>query len=361
MSTVTAPEPTVSSALVPSTPSPLAMQPAGAQSALLQTETFNQMQRVAIAIGGSSLCPKHLKGSNQSETVGNCLRVVNQAYRWGFDPFAVADESYVVHGKLGYQGKLVAAVVNSRAGLKERLAYDFKGEGDERTVIVSATFQGSEKVLTIELSVKQAKTENDMWKKDPDQKLCYSGAIKWARRYCPEVIMGVLTDDDLERMSAPSAPAEPVAPTTLNTLADKILNKPETNDANGEKPESTGEPLPDWLQGVLDKMVMADEAGIEALLSMWCSPGTKLPTELVDMIQDAAAKRLDALGVVWPSPEAEAEPSITRDYEAEIAAAPTVADKKVVLGEMQADEAVAPDRLAIAQHAVKLAEWGKTK
>jgi len=126
-------------------------------------------------------------------------------------------------------------------------------------------------------------------------------------------------------------------------------------------PQKPADELPDWLQGVLDKMAVADEAGIEALLTMWCSPGTKLPTELVDMIQDAAAKRLDALGVVWPSAEAAAEPSTTRDYEAEIAAAHTVADKKVVLGEMQADEAVAPDRLDIARHAVKLAEWGKTK
>lgn len=177
------------------------MTPAPAQSALLQTDTFNQMWRVAMAMARSALCPKHLRAAQLEETAATCLRVVNQAYRWGFDPFAVADESYVVHGKLGYQGKLVAAVVNSRGGLEERLSFAFKGEGDGRTVTVSGRFRGQDEAKSIDLSVKQAKTDNDMWKKDPDQKLCYSGSIKWARRYCPELILGVLTDDDLERIA----------------------------------------------------------------------------------------------------------------------------------------------------------------
>lgn len=169
---------------------------------LLDSSRFEQLQRLATLMAHSSLTPKHLRGNSAQEAVGNCFRVVNQAIRWGFDPFAVADESYVVSGKLGYQGKLVAAVINSRANLKENLRVDFKGSGDARTATVIGHFKSETQPRTIELSVGQAKTDNGMWKKDPDQKLFYSATIKWARRHCPEIVMGVLTDEELEAMRA---------------------------------------------------------------------------------------------------------------------------------------------------------------
>ena len=39
-----------------------------------------------------------------------------------------------------------------------------------------------------------------MWTKDPRQKLIYSGVIKWARAHAPELILGVATDDDIDRI-----------------------------------------------------------------------------------------------------------------------------------------------------------------
>jgi len=48
----------------------------------------------------------------------------------------------------------------------------------------------------VKVSVGQAKNDNQMWKKDPEQKLAYTGATKWARRWCPEILLGILIDDD---------------------------------------------------------------------------------------------------------------------------------------------------------------------
>jgi hypothetical protein len=182
-----------------------------AVSYLLDTARFEHMQRIASAMASASLIPKHLKGKDNdpsrvhAQTVGNCFLVVNQAVRWNMDPFAIAPETYEVGGKLGYSGKLVAAVVNARAGLSARLDYKFEGSGDNRKVIVSATFKGEAEPKVMELVLKDAKTDNFMWTKDPDQKLVYSGSIKWARRWCPEVVLGVLTEDDLERIAAERA------------------------------------------------------------------------------------------------------------------------------------------------------------
>lgn len=164
---------------------------------------FAHLQRVAGLLANGSLTPAHLiVRGNDKATLANCFQIVTQAQRWGMDPFAVAPETYVVQNKLGYGGKLVAALLNTRAGLAGNLRYEFKGTGDNLTVTVIGRIAGEDKDRTVELSVGQAKTRNEMWLKDPQQKLCYSGSVRWARRHCPEVILGVLTDDDLERMGS---------------------------------------------------------------------------------------------------------------------------------------------------------------
>lgn len=168
-------------------------------SYLMDTAKFEHMTRIAGGMARASLIPSHLKGASFEETQANCFLVVNQAMRWKLDPFAIAPETYAIGGKLGFQGKLVAAVINARGNLAERLSYSFNDKaGDALEVTVSGRIEGEDKPRTVTVTVGQAKTSNQMWTKDPHQKLIYTGAIKWARRHKPEVILGVLTDDDAE-------------------------------------------------------------------------------------------------------------------------------------------------------------------
>lgn len=168
---------------------------------LLDTGRFEHTCRIAGMMARANLIPKHLKGDNFEQTQANCFLVVNQAFRWKLDPFAIAPETYEVGGKLGFQGKLIAAVINARAGLVEKLTYTFNDKtGDALEVTVSGRLKGEDKPRTVTVSVGQARTTNQMWTKDPQQKLIYSGATKWARRHVPEVILGVLTDDDAEQI-----------------------------------------------------------------------------------------------------------------------------------------------------------------
>jgi len=192
-------------------PTPLVVHDNSAADYLMDTAKFEHCYRIAKAMAAASLLPDHLRMTGpkghqkvltEIQVNANCFRVVNQSLRWKMGPFAVVDCTYVVANKLGYEGKLIAAVVNARAGLVGRLSYTFSGSGDDRTVTVSGQFRGESEPRAIDLSVKQAQTTNQMWKTDPDQKLVYSGATKWARRYCPEIVLGVLTDDDLEHIEA---------------------------------------------------------------------------------------------------------------------------------------------------------------
>jgi hypothetical protein len=170
------------------------------------TARFEHAFRIATAMAQATLIPDHLRQTRKDEPFAteqiraNCFRIVNQALRWGVDPFSIVDDTYVVGGKLCYQSKVIAALVNTKAPLKERLKKSYTGTKgqDDYTVHITGVFIGEEG--TASLSVGDAKTENSMWKKDPQLKLWYSGVIRWAREFTPELVVGIFTDDDAERM-----------------------------------------------------------------------------------------------------------------------------------------------------------------
>ena len=185
----------------------LIVQDSGPIGYLMDTAKFEHCYRIAKLMACASLIPEHLRVDSKTkqplpleEVTANCFLVVNQSLRWNMDPFSVAPETYVVGGKLAYQGKLIAAVVNALAGLEDRLSYTFSGTlgKDDYTITVSGRFKGETAPRQITVSVGQAKTGNQMWQKDPEQKLVYTGATKWARRYCPEVVLGIILDDEYE-------------------------------------------------------------------------------------------------------------------------------------------------------------------
>lgn len=245
--------------------------------ALYDTAKFEHMSRIAAGMARASLIPEHLmmvKGASgameflpMEQIQGNCLLIVNQAMRWDIDPFALAAESYVVKGKLGFQGKAIQAVVEDQLGRKLKYRYS-SGKGDELAIVVYAIDDGREVtpeakallvalcenddksaladlqdehgIRAVRLSVAQAKTTNDIWRKDPEQKLVYSGSLKWARRYEPGIIMGIRSDDDLERETANNLAEIPKAilPAAPGTAAGRTVvdNSPEVT-APGKKVE----------------------------------------------------------------------------------------------------------------------------
>jgi hypothetical protein len=265
-------------AVRPAAPEKLVVHDASAAANLFDTARFEQCYRIAKAIAQASLIPEHLthsgKGANKKELpfemiVGNCFLIVNQAIRWQMDPFALPAETYVIGNKLGYQGKLVAAVINARAGLAAPLAAIYsKGKGDDLATVVfgskrpipdeawpllkkyAADEDGdtytdlmSIGVLAIRLTVRQGKTDNQMWTKDPQQKLFYSGATKWARRHKPEIILGVLTDDDMERIQASEQGRTTVE--TLGQITDRLTSGTELSATIPEGNRDSGEDVID--------------------------------------------------------------------------------------------------------------------
>jgi hypothetical protein len=299
-------------------------------SNLMDAARFAQLSEVAKVMAYTA--PEHLLGKDRDQTikwkqtVSNCFRIANQAFRWGMDPFAVMDETYVVKGKLGYGGKLVAGVVNSRAKIEGslRVKYNSKSGDEFAAVIYGATIREipreaegllldyaeneSRKALNaldgmgicaVRISVGQSKTDNQMWRNDPEQKLFYSGSTKWARRHQPQLILGIVTDDDIERMAATSGISSGgtslVHRSALNdTLTDgEALPVGEaTTDATGTDASGLGE-LPEG-----QTTTVSDESNKESDTSLGGGKMTEKGTEFLKSIRDAAGNgaKLTAIG-----------------------------------------------------------------
>ena len=185
---------------------------------LLDTSKFEHMQRIATVMAETSTLPdsfrkvKTDKGEIElprQTVIANCFRVVNQAVRWGFDPFAVVDCASIVHGKLMWEGKLVHAVVEAKIGV--RLKYNFVDKpGREFGVVVSGTLPGEMEPRTIEGAVKDwHKGDKSPWAREGDWKrqLRYRGAREWARAHAPAVLLGIYADDELQELAALDVPA----------------------------------------------------------------------------------------------------------------------------------------------------------
>jgi len=153
--------------------------------------------------------PKHLRGN-----AGACMAVALQALDWQMNPFAVAGKSYQVNGTIAYEAQLIAAVVNTRSGIKGRLKYAYEGSGNDMTCTVTGTLDGEEYSYTSPPIGSITPKNSPLWKTDPQQQLGYFSARSWARRYTPEVILGVYDREEAEQFQGPDnardiTPAQP--------------------------------------------------------------------------------------------------------------------------------------------------------
>ncbi|HAD5969466.1 TPA_asm: enterohemolysin [Salmonella enterica subsp. enterica serovar Typhimurium] len=195
-------------------------------SILTNGELFNRLRTLSDVMANSgNFVPEHYRGKPDA-----CMAVVMQAARWGMDPFAVAQKTHIIgnSGVLGYEAQLVNAVINTMAPTKDRIHFEWFGKWEnivgrfvKKTsksgkdyiapdwdlkeeagvgVRVWATLKGETEPRELVLLLSQAQVRNStLWASDPRQQLAYLAVKRWARLYCPDVILGVYTPDEIEQ------------------------------------------------------------------------------------------------------------------------------------------------------------------
>lgn len=190
---------------------------------------MDRMERMANMMASAKInVPMHFRGSP-----GDCFAVVMQATTWGMNPYIVAQKTFNINGVLGYEAQLVSAVINDSGAVKDRFHFEWFGQwekiigkfkevesrtkkddnGNPKKYIVPAwnqqdevglgirvwaTIKGEDEPRVLELLLTQARTRNStLWTEDPKQQIAYLAQKRWARLYCPDVILGVYTPDEI--------------------------------------------------------------------------------------------------------------------------------------------------------------------
>jgi hypothetical protein len=241
---------------------PLAMVQHSTSALVLDGDSMDKMSRFALMMSKSAITvPKHLQGNE-----GDCFAIVMQAMQWGMNPFAVAQKTHLVNGILGYEAQLVNAVINSRAPISSRLAYEWFGDwskidgknnkSDEIGVIVSATMRGESEPRTLSISMAQVGSvrNSPLWVSDPRQQIAYLATKRWSRLYCPDVILGVYTADEFEQEPMRDVTPQPVVSKTAS-VRDKVAAKKQGQVI--DQPAQVEPVTP--VEGGLEKVVSAIE------------------------------------------------------------------------------------------------------
>ena len=229
----------------------------------------NRLTRLAEMMScAKTMVPDGIRGN-----VGDCFLVCVQAQAWGMTPFAVAQKTFTVKGKMGFEAQLISAVI-TRHALTGKPRFDYGGSwekvlgkftiknnnGKDFTAIgwkpqdeeglyvdISATLNGETEPRTMRVFLNQAHPrQSSIWATDPKQQLAYTAIKKFARLHCPECILGVQDKDDLSTVTEKDiTPKEKLAKIlhgqslTARTESDQPPARPETGQYIEDKQELT--------------------------------------------------------------------------------------------------------------------------
>lgn len=224
-----------------------------ASNAVFNPQALSQLTHFAQLMADSTISvPAHFVGKP-----ADCMAVVMQAMQWGMNPYAVAQKTHVINGVLGYEAQLVNAVISSSNVIVGRFHYEYAGDwskctktkemkvqkpakgggtydklervkdwsdADEEglTIRVGARLRGEQEITwgePIHLSGIVVRN-SPLWITNPKQQIAYLGVKYWGRLFCPEVILGVYTPDELAEVQRPERDITPLATAgaDLNTL-----------------------------------------------------------------------------------------------------------------------------------------------
>ncbi|MGG2078200.1 RecT family recombinase [Lelliottia nimipressuralis] len=178
-----------------------------ASNAVFNVQALGQLTSFAELMAQSAVTvPKHLAGKP-----ADCMAIVMQAMQWGMNPYAVAQKTHLVNGVLGYEAQLVNAVISSSSAIVGRFHYEYGGDWEKIAgkkegrdelglyIQVGAVLRGEDDITWGEpIYLADITTRNSpLLKTAPKQQIAYLAVKYWARLYCPEVILGIYSPDEV--------------------------------------------------------------------------------------------------------------------------------------------------------------------
>ena len=179
---------------------------------------WSSMEAMKIAYGlaktlsTSSLTPQNYRGNP-----ADCLIALDMANRTGFSPLHVMQNLHIIQGKPSWSGQFCAAAINA-CGKFGPLEYVELLEEDGKTLrgyYAQAVRLSTGKLcvaspVTWEMVKKECwdKKSGSKWLSMPDLMFHYRAAAFFVREFCPEVLCGLQTAEEVQDVKGYEKPKQ---------------------------------------------------------------------------------------------------------------------------------------------------------
>lgn len=272
---------------VPKNNLPATVQPQQRGTSIFANESaFNMAMKAADFFSNSDMVPpiyrnEDKNGKNNPRSQSNCLVAIEAATQLAISPLTVMQNLSIIEGKPAWDAKFLTAMVN-RSGQFSPLRYDLQmsentveyvsevtrweenrstGRKEKKTYTnkynlrpgkcraYATDLRTGKEVhgawVTMEMAVKEGwyGKNGSKWQTMPETMLMYRAAAFFQRAYCPDMLLGYLSQDEAEDIAPMiDVTEQPSAPATSGTPEQSA--QPRTPDTQEIIPPAQDKPKP---------------------------------------------------------------------------------------------------------------------
>lgn len=174
------------------------------------SDNFKMAWQMSQALAESTVVPATFQ-----KNPSNCLIAIEQANRLNMSPFMVMQNLYIIQGKPSWSSKFLIAMINGSKKFDSELQYDEKKDANGKPYSCLAwTMKNGRRVEGMEVTMDMAEDEGwlakngSKWKTLPALMLRYRAASFFANLNCPELTLGIYTQEEYEDNDFRTTPAE---------------------------------------------------------------------------------------------------------------------------------------------------------
>lgn len=173
-------------------------------NAVSMLDYYSKLGNLAKSFSKSQIIPEKYQNN-----ISDCVVAVDMACRMGVSPMMVMQNLYVVKGKPSWSGQACMTFIRNKFKKVKTIYVGEKGQ-DNRGCYIKAIDEDGDVLEGTTVTIAMAKAEGWYSKKDkygnetskwatmPEQMLAYRAAAFFARVHCPEVLMGVQVEGEVE-------------------------------------------------------------------------------------------------------------------------------------------------------------------
>lgn len=173
-----------------------------------EESSWKLAQRKAIALSKSDLLPVLYKGN-----IANCMLAMELATRTGMNELMVMQNLHIIQGKPSWSSTFAIAVINSSKRFRTALNFKVEGTGTELSCVAYATgfdgqvYESPKITMAMATAEEWLSKKGSKWKTMPELMIRYRAAAFFGRLFCPELLLGMQTEDEV--IDVVSEKAEP--------------------------------------------------------------------------------------------------------------------------------------------------------